>query len=292
MTFIGLTLCCAAVVAFDNGLYHLMRTGTCASGGPYVTRAPCPPGTGLHILSLVGGIFAGLIGIGLYAARGAGDKDARPSPVPLGAIMWCLLFCTIAGVSLLVAFGPANNDDDGIKTMAVVFGLVFIPMGLAPVPLAFLGRRTLKDKMDLVQHGKRCPGVITSVEDTGVTVNDNPHVKFTVRAEPPGEAPFTIQKSATVSRVKIPREGDKCTVFYDPADRENKNGISFDFTPGAIPSATSALLPPSSPLSTAAVASEDNEAIEKLERLGKLKASGVLTEAEFQEQKKKLLDEL
>ena len=31
-------------------------------------------------------------------------------------------------------------------------------------------------------------GVVLNVEDTGVTINDNPTVKMTVRAEPPGEA--------------------------------------------------------------------------------------------------------
>lgn len=274
-TIIGLALCAGAVVAFDNGLYHLVRTGTCASGGPYVSARPCPPGTGLHVVSLVGGVFAGLIGIAVYATRG--DRG-RPSPVPLGAIMWSLLFCTIAGVSLLAAFGPANNDDDGARTMAIVFGVVFIPMGLAPVGLAVFGRGQTAEKARLVAQGKRCRGVVASVEDTGVTINDNPRVKITVTAQPPGEPTFTIVKTATVSRVKIPRAGDTCTVLYDPADREGKNGITFDLVPPEPPAPAS---PPPAPA--------EESLFDKLERLGELRTSGVLTEDEFQQQKKKLL---
>ena len=115
--------------------------------------------------------------------------------------------------------------------MAVVFGVVFIPMGLAPVAFSFLGRGKAAKAAALATRGKRCPGTVTSVEDTGVTINDNPMVKITVRAEPPGEPPFTIVKTATVSRVKIPRAGDRCTVLYDPANREEENGITFDLVP-------------------------------------------------------------
>src|SRR5207237_5167412 len=34
VALIGLALCGASIVAIDWGLYHLIRTGTCASGGP------------------------------------------------------------------------------------------------------------------------------------------------------------------------------------------------------------------------------------------------------------------
>ena len=34
-------------------LYHLVRTGTCASGGPYVSARPCPSDTGAKIVGPV-----------------------------------------------------------------------------------------------------------------------------------------------------------------------------------------------------------------------------------------------
>jgi hypothetical protein len=60
----------ASLLLMTWALYHLVRTGTCASGGPYVSARPCPSDTGAKILGLTGSIFTLLIGGGIYAARG------------------------------------------------------------------------------------------------------------------------------------------------------------------------------------------------------------------------------
>ena len=96
----GLVLVGASLVAADWAIYHLARTGTCASGGPYVSARPCPPGTGGQIVALVGGIFGVLIGAGIYAMRGGGR---RPSPIGLGTVVWSLGFLTSAGAVALAA---------------------------------------------------------------------------------------------------------------------------------------------------------------------------------------------
>ena len=294
---LGLAICGASVVALDWGLYHLMRTGTCASGGPYVSARPCPPGTGLHILAVIGAVFAGLIGIAVFAARGRSDTR-KESPISLPLIMWSLLFCTIALSGLYAVLGPAAQDD-APKGTAIFLAAIFIPMGLAPLPLSALGRGKQERAEELVQHGKKCRGVVVSVEDTNWTVNDNPRVKITVRAEPDGETPFTIEKTSVVSRVAIPRAGDRCVVFYDPADPQNKNGITFDPVPGfttdtpkpaepvvsVTPSDTSLADPV-----TAAHAEEDP--LKKIEKLGELREKGLITDAEFEMQKQRLLREV
>jgi hypothetical protein len=136
VAFTGLALCGASIVAIDWGIYHLMRTGSCASGGPYVSARPCPPGTGGHILAVIGGVFGGLIGVGVFAARGR-SGERRESPYPLGLLMWTLLFCTIAGAGLYASLGPAAGDD-APKGTAIFLAALFIPMGLGPVPFAFM----------------------------------------------------------------------------------------------------------------------------------------------------------
>jgi hypothetical protein len=297
---IGLAICAAAVVGIDWGIYHLVRTGSCGSSTTYVTTRPCPPGTGGHILALIGGIFGGLIGLGVWATRG--DRG-RPSPIPLAAIMWSLLFVTLAASTAYSAFGPANNHNSGARTTAIILAAIFVPMGLAPLPLAFGGRRKQERATRLAAQGSRCPGVVVSVEDTGITINDNPHVKITVRAEPPGEAPFTVVKTATVSRVRIPRAGDACVVLYDPADREHDNGITFDPVPGFpyVPApdyrapgagAPAAVAASAATAAGAAPASDDDDPLEKIAQLGKLRDQGLVTAEEFEEQKKRLLAEL
>jgi hypothetical protein len=314
-TLAGLAICGASLVAFDWGLYHLVRTGNCGSSSTFVSTRPCPPGTGLHIMSLVGGVFAALAGIGLYAARG---QRGRPSPIGLGLLMWCLLFTTIAGSVAYAAYGPASAGDSGAHGVAIILGVIFLPMGLLPLLFPLFGRGRNKKALQLVQHGSRCAGEVVSVEDTNVTINDNPRVKMTIRAEPPGEPPFTIVKTATVSRVNIPRRGDRCTVFYDPADRENRNGITFDTVPGFTPYVTTGQPFPTAPIATPTPASApapqapaaapipgfsspgaaatdddpDEDPLVKIERLGKLRERGLVTQAEFDEQKRRLLGEL
>jgi hypothetical protein len=278
---IGLAICAIAIVGVDWGIYHLVRTGSCGSDGTYIATRPCPPGTGGHILALIGGIFGGLIGIGIWATRG--DRG-RPSAMGLGLIMWSLLFLTLAGSVAVAAYGPANNHNSGARTAAIILGVIFVPMGLAPLALARGGSAKRSRIGALTATGKRCPGVVVSVEDTGMTINDNPHVKITVRAEPLGETPFTVVKTATVSRVRIPRAGDRCVVFYDPANREGNNGITFDPVPG--------MPVPGMPVPAAAVAPDEEDPLEKIAKLGELRDKGLVSPEEFEAQKKRLLAEL
>jgi uncharacterized membrane protein len=65
-----LVLMLVGVGAFLLGLYHLTRTGTCASGGPYVSARPCPAGTGAWIAALTAGLFVFLAGGAVFATRG------------------------------------------------------------------------------------------------------------------------------------------------------------------------------------------------------------------------------
>jgi hypothetical protein len=283
----GLFVAGASIVLIDNGLFHLVRTGSCGSNGTYVSYRPCPPGTGAHILSLIGGIFGALIGIGLYAARG---KTAGTSAsVGLGLIMWSLLFVTIAGSVAYAAYGPGNTDNSGAKTTAVILGVIFIPMGLAPLPLALGGRRKQAQLVQLSRSGRNAPGVVMSVDDTGMTVNDNPSVRLTVGVEPPGEPPFTIVKTSVVSRVRIPRVGDRCSVYYDPTNPQGSNAITFNPVPGF---ATPYARPATATAAAAASPAAEEDPLEKIAALGKLRDRGLVTPEEFEAQKKRLLGEI
>ena len=270
----ALLLAGACIVLIDNGIYHLVRTGSCGSSSTYVSSRPCPPGTAGHILGLIGGVFGALAAVGIYAARGR--RGGGSATLGLGLILWSLVFVTIPASMLVAAYGPASNHSSGARTTAIVLAAVFIPMGLAPLPFAFRGRKKQAMMLELATTGRRCPGVVESVEDTNVTINDNPRVRITVRAEPPGESPFTIVKTATVSRVRVPRPGDRCLVFYDPSNREQRNGITFDQVPGFVQPADDG----------------DEDALEKIEKLAELRDRGILTAEEFDAQKKRLLNEV
>jgi hypothetical protein len=151
-----------------------------------------------------------------------------------------------------------------------------------------------KQAENLLQSGARGAGTVLQVHDTGMTVNDNPRVKMTFRIEPlDGSAPFDVTKTKTVSRVEIPRQGDRYPVWYDIEDPEtwayatvaDDNGratmrelfgdVSSSFVGmGGAPAAAAPAAP---------------TAVEQLTQLADLHAKGVLTDDEFAAQKAKLL---
>lgn len=79
-----------------------------------------------------------------------------------------------------------------------------------------------KRKRRLEEAGVEAPAQVLGVQDTGVTVNNNPRVKITLSVTPPdGTAAFQVVTKQTVSRVAIPRAGDGFMVRYDPEDHDN-----------------------------------------------------------------------
>jgi hypothetical protein len=73
---VGMALMVAGVAVFLLALYELAKTGTCASGGPYVSARECPSDTPYWIGGLFAGIVAFLAGGALFASRG------RPATAP------------------------------------------------------------------------------------------------------------------------------------------------------------------------------------------------------------------
>ncbi len=80
-------------------------------------------------------------------------------------------------------------------------------------------------KKKLLSEGTQAQAVVINVQDTGMTINDNPRVKLTLQVQPEGQTPFEVTKKTTVSRVAIPRVGDQFIVRYDPSDTSN---VEFD----------------------------------------------------------------
>jgi hypothetical protein len=77
---VGLALMVAGAAAFAFGLWQLTKTGTCASGGPYVSARPCPAGTAIHVGALIAGVFVFLGGGAVFATRGRRAPDPGLPP--------------------------------------------------------------------------------------------------------------------------------------------------------------------------------------------------------------------
>lgn len=93
-----------------------------------------------------------------------------------------------------------------IVLMAVIMLAAFSPLIKNAVDNAGKKKR-------LMQIGVKAVATIVGVQDTGISVNNNPFIKMEVEIKPGVHALI----SATVSRVAIPRAGDQVSIIYDPS---------------------------------------------------------------------------
>ena len=79
-----------------------------------------------------------------------------------------------------------------------------------------------KRRQRLEEAGVDAQALLVSVQDTGVTVNNNPRVKLTLQVTAAdGTGQFQVETKKTVSRVAIPRAGETYAIRYDPDDHDN-----------------------------------------------------------------------
>lgn len=126
-------------------------------------------------------------------------------------------------------FGNKNEDD---PQKALDKGRNVVNKGLmGGLTKAFMGQNFV-DKanaaMDMGQQALNSQAVaqtrleamaeVLSIADTGTTINDNPIVLLTLKAITPMNTTFNITAQTPVSRIAIPRVGDKIKIKYNPAD--------------------------------------------------------------------------
>jgi hypothetical protein len=154
-----------------------------------------------------------------------------------------------------------------------------------------------KQAAELFETGAKGAGTVVSVQDTGMTINDNPRVKMVFRVEPlDGSPPFDAQKTTTVSRVEIPRQGDRYPVWYDTAEptktwayatiaddsgRETMRQLFGTVAESFVGMNAPAAPPP--------VSGGGQDVVEQIKQLADLHQQGILTDEEFAAQKAKLL---
>jgi len=123
----------------------------------------------------------------------------------------------------------------------------------------------------LLRAGARANATIVEIEDTGTRVNDNPRVRLKLRVEPEGADPFALEKKVTVSLVSLPRRGERVEVVYDPEDPSDFTFRMAD-------------------LSDDPIAAPATDRVAQLERLADLRERGVLSQEEFEAEKRRLLE--
>ena len=69
--------------------------------------------------------------------------------------------------------------------------------------------------------GETAEAVVLDISDTGITINDNPKVRLKLKVYPKDWEPYEATVSQVVSRVTIPRIGDRVYVKFDPNNPTN-----------------------------------------------------------------------
>jgi hypothetical protein len=153
-----------------------------------------------------------------------------------------------------------------------------------------------KKAAELFESGVKGAGTVVSVQDTGMTINDNPRVKMTFRVEPLDGAPaFDAQKTTTVSRVEIPRQSDRYPIWYDQEDpsgtwayatiADDSGRATMRQLFGDVAETFVGMNAPGAP----APAGGGQDVVEQIKQLADLHTQGLLTDDEFAAQKAKLL---
>lgn len=70
----------------------------------------------------------------------------------------------------------------------------------------------------LMQSGMAGTAEVLSIADTGALINYDPVVKLKLRVQPAFGASFDTEIETVVSKVAIPRQGDKVNIKYNPGN--------------------------------------------------------------------------
>lgn len=154
--------------------------GTCAEGGPFVVRQPCPNGIPLMMLS---GIWGGIVFALLYAWKAS--KYGAPNLVLLA---WPALFLSLGYNFLEFGLNPPGGGGLvwGWLVCAVLFGLLGgIPLliGIKPLFDGLFGRG---------DPNAPAPGVITAA-----TLKEKVAARRAARAQRPSESPSSRPEAAS-----------------------------------------------------------------------------------------------
>jgi hypothetical protein len=191
----GLGLFGGGIALANVKLVKLLETGTCASGNtPYVIRHPCPPGTGSAILLLMAGIFAAVIGAGLFAARGTPSwaKD-RPHRVSTFSITWGIGFTVTGSVSLITALGDDSLGQGG-QLGGLIVGITFLVMG---VPVLLFALWSLIQSLG--SRDERPLSMATSLGTGAGTVSTGAFEGFGTTAPQPASGFGTVARAPATS---------------------------------------------------------------------------------------------
>ena len=209
---------------------------------------------------------------------------------------------TIFFVLGIAFFGLALYKPGESQGVFIFLGFQFVIMGIIFGWIAIAMSRGIAHAADLARNGAQATATIVDVQDTGVTINNNPRLRLTLNVQPSSGDAFQITANKTVARFAPPRVGDVYTIRYNLL-----NPKDFVFTSEGTPDAASSTDTSSvtinrqtmtinqqgllQELATAAKEASAAKAdpVARLTELTALRDKGVLTPEQFETLKAKIL---
>jgi len=193
----------------------------------------------------------------------------------------------VYGLYSLSQAGEGRFMDERFTGSLLLFiGLCWL---VGPVLSAVSKTRRQAKERRLFSTGVQASAVVESVEQTSVRINRLPMVRVNLRVQAPDRPPFTHSQRLITLMHALPHPGDVVQVAYDPsnpADLVVKRREGFDASMGVVwdvrrPEVVSEA-------AEVKPAPHDDDDAERLARLERLRASGELSDAEFNEAKERL----
>ncbi|MFF1572717.1 hypothetical protein ACFVWR_08225 [Leifsonia sp. NPDC058292] len=208
-------------------------------GTLYLDASAVPPNTDP---ALLWALFCGVLG---GAVVGAGLQNALARRVGLRMAMGIVTAVALAAIALGVLLGAARSwvKPDAIGSAGgepwnagswlawssqYWVPAVLLLIGVAILLAEFRARRTRAERKaradEIVRHGTATDGVVTETHDTGIRINNQPRVLFTVRFTDHRGITRWVTKTQTIEWTDLPRVGDTVVVHYDtarPADEDS-----------------------------------------------------------------------
>jgi len=102
-----------------------------------------------------------------------------------------------------------------------VFGILIFSCSMLDQELTKNLMEGKEKRQRLLREGEKCEAEVLKVEDTHITVNQDPVIKMKLEVMPPGQPSFDAEVETVVPRINIPRKGDNVTVYYNPKDKND-----------------------------------------------------------------------
>ena len=177
-------------------------------------------------LLAAGGLAAAMVVLGFVVRlpKPAGIRGQQSFVLAVAMLAYSLGI--LVGGFLPTSIGRYGHADlSGPRGGVRVAGVVLAVLAAGFFAWAARQDRARRRRAQLRATGRRTMAVVTEVHDTGITNNNAPWVRLTVRFTDAHGTQRFVRRRSSVNRFAGPSEGDRMALWFDPQDPGNEKKI-------------------------------------------------------------------